>query len=153
MVGKAGLKAGLIGAAVMVVIALISQFLLIEILTKKPALSFISYGVNLALHAGIGVLAGLFLAPSRTAKMGAKAGAIAGLISSLLSTVVSLGVTAARMFGGASVPGLDPEQMEQLSQAGPLGFVFAGVCAVIFVALYIAAAAGGGAVLAAAKPD
>ena len=42
MVGKAGLKAGLIGAAVMVMITLINQFLLLEVVAGNIALTLVS---------------------------------------------------------------------------------------------------------------
>ena len=80
MAGKAGLKAGLIGTAVMLMTTLINQFLPIS-----GGLVYAICGVNMLIYAGIGVLAGFFLASPRTPGKGAGAGAIAGLISGGIS--------------------------------------------------------------------
>ncbi len=53
MVGKAGLKAGLVGTAVMAVWTVIGRFI-----PPSGALMWVSSGVSLLLYAGIGVLAG-----------------------------------------------------------------------------------------------
>ena len=73
MTGKAGLKAGLIGTAVMVVWTVIGRFL-----PASGVLMWVSSGVSLLLYAGIGVLAGFFLSPPRKPGKGAGAGALAG---------------------------------------------------------------------------
>ncbi len=157
MVGKAGLKAGLIGVAVMVMITLINQFLLLEVLAGNIALSVANCGVSVVLYAGIGVLAGFFLAPPRSAGNGAKAGAIAGLISAVISVALGLVIMGVRVASGAPLPGVTAEQMEQMAQAGmDMGRLFllsSSLGAVCGAALGAGAAAGGGATLAAIKPD
>jgi hypothetical protein len=157
MVGKAGLKAGLIGLVVMVIISLINQLLLIELFTARPMLSIGSCGVSILLYVGIGVLAGLFLAPPRTAGDGAKAGLIAGLISAVVSVGLGLVMLFIRTRSGAPLPGVTPEQLEMIEQQGMnLGRItlisgaFGAVCG---AGLGAGAAAGGGALLAAIKPD
>jgi hypothetical protein len=157
MSGKAGLKAGLVGAAVMVVVTLINQFLLLEWITGNIALTFASCGVSLAFYAGAGVLAGLFLAPPRAPGNGAKAGAIAGLISAIISVVLGVAIMAIRSASGAPIPGTTPEQMEMMAEqginAGQLVLLSGAVGAVCGAALGAGAAAGGGAIIAAIKPD
>jgi hypothetical protein len=157
MIGKAGLKAGLIGVAVMVVITLINQFVLLNVFAGNTVLSLVSCGVSVVLYAGIGVLAGFFLAPTRTPGNGAKAGAIAGLISAVVSVVLGIAIMAVRAAGGGPLPGLTPEQMEMMSEqginAGRLVLLSGGVGAVCGAAMGAGAAAGGGAILAAIKPD
>jgi len=83
--GKAGLKAGLIGTAVMLVWTVIGRFL-----PMSGGLVWVSAGVSLLMYAGIGVLAGFFLAPPRTPGKGAGAGAIAGLVSGVIAGVVGI---------------------------------------------------------------
>ena len=157
MVGKAGLKAGLIGAAVMVAITLINQFVLLSLITGNMALSLASCGISVVLYAGIGVLAGLFLAPTRTPGNGAKAGALAGLISAVVSVALGFAIMAIRMAGGGDIPGVTPEQMEMMAEQGinaGLIFLLSGTFgAVCGAAIGAGAAAAGGAVLAAVKPD
>jgi hypothetical protein len=157
MVGKAGLKAGLIGAAVMVIITLINQFLLLEAVAGNIALTLVSCGVSVVLYAGVGVLAGLFLAPTRTPGNGAKAGAIAGLISAVISVVLGVAIMAIRTAGGGPIPGITPEQMEMLAEqgrdVGQLVILSGAAGAVCGAAIGAGAAAGGGAILAGIKPD
>jgi hypothetical protein len=157
MIGKAGLKAGLIGAVVMVVITLINQFLLLEAIAGNIALTLASCGVSIALYVGVGVLAGWFLAPTRTPGNGAKAGAIAGLISAIVSVVLGVAIMAMRTAGGSPIPGMTPEQMEMLAEqgrnVGQLVMISGAVGAVCGAAMGAGAAAGGGALLAAIQPD
>lgn len=83
MVGKAGLKAGLIGGVALFVLALLTlaTFLL-------PPQVFLGLGcaccaLDLLVYVGIGVLAGFFLVPPRSAGSGAGAGALAGILGGL----------------------------------------------------------------------
>ena len=157
MVGKAGLKAGLIGLAVMVAISLINQLLLAELYAKQPVLSFASCGVSLVLYVGIGVLAGLFLPAPRTDGNGAKAGLIAGGISAFISVLLGVVILLIRTNSGAPLPGVTPEQLEMIEEQGiNLGLITlisGSVGAICGAGLGAGAAAGGGALLAAIKPD
>ena len=148
MAGKAGLKAGLIGAAVLLVITVLNQLLQIS-----GGLVYVICGVNMLIYAGIGVLAGFFLAPPRTPRQGAGAGAIAGLLSGGISGVVGFIILTIRMARGMGYPGLDPQQMEQLAQSGldPKLLAIPGV--VCGMAIGAGMAAIGGAILAAVKSD
>ena len=161
MTGKAGLKAGLIGAAVILVLTLLSQI---------PAVGCICCGATWLAYAGIGALAGFFLAPPRSAGSGAGAGAIAGLVSGLVSGVLWIIILAVQMAitgTGDIVSAIDPETMRQLSELGvdisPEMFaLFSGVGGVALVGgmcclTSLAAGAGlgaiGGAIFAAVKSD
>jgi hypothetical protein len=159
MAGKAGLKAGLIGAAILLVLTLLSQI---------PALGCVCCGVSLLAYAGIGVLAGFFLTPPRNAGLGAGAGAIAGVISGAVAglvevivSVIQLLITGPGQFAGA----IPPEQMEQLTELGMDPEMFAlftgtggvalagGLCCLGSLALGAALGAIGGTIFAAAKSD
>ena len=148
MAGKAGLKAGLIGAAVLLVITVLNQLLQIS-----GGLVYVICGVNMLIYAGIGVLAGFFLAPPRTPRQGAGAGAIAGLLSGGISGVVGFVILTIRLARGMGYPGLDPQQMEQLAQSGldPKLLAIPGV--VCGMAIGAGMAAIGGAILAAVKSE
>jgi hypothetical protein len=157
MVGKAGLKAGLIGLVVMVVISLINQLLLVELFAAQPLLSLASCGVSIVLYVGIGLLAGIFLTPPRSAGDGAKAGLIAGLISALVSTALGVVMIVIRTRSGAPLPGVTPEQLQMMEEQGVnLGLITllsGALGAVCGAGLGAGAAAAGGALLAAIKPD
>lgn len=115
MAGKAGLKAGLIGGAIMLVLALLG-------LIPVPLLNVCCCGVQLLAYAGIGILAGFFLTPPRTAGTGAGAGAIAGVVSGVVAGVVGMLIAAIRMAiagpAGQIVSAIDPETMRQLAELG-----------------------------------
>ena len=157
MVGKAGLKAGLIGAVVLVAVTLLNQFLLIDAMAGNMVLSLASCGISLVLYVGIGALAGRFLAPTRTPGNGAKAGAIAGLISAVISVALGVVLMALRVSSGNPLPGITEEQMEMLAEQGmnmgQLMLLSSTVGAVCGAAMGAGAAAAGGAVLAAIDPD
>ena len=148
MVGKAGLKAGLIGMAVMLVLAVLNRLLPIS-----GGLVWVSCGVSSLIYVGIGALAGFFLAPPRAAGKGAGAGAIAGLLSGLVSGVVGVAIMFIQMRQGMTISGLTPEQMQQLAQSGldPAVLMIPG--AVCSLGLGAGLAAIGGAIFAAVKLD
>jgi hypothetical protein len=152
LVGKAGLKAGLIGTAIMIALSLLNNFVILPN-AAGGAITYVMCGVSLVFYAGIGVMAGLFHKAPRTAGKGAGAGAIAGLISGVISVVVGLVIMSIRMAGGGDIPGLTPEQMEQLSQLelNPALLMVPG--AVCGSAMGAGAAAIGGALLSAIKPE
>ena len=150
MIGRAGLKAGLIGMAVMVVVAVLNQFLV-----TSTVLSLVSCGIGVLLYVGIGVLAGLFVAAPRTAADGAKAGVIAGLIAGVVAALVGSTIMIVRLQMGHGMPGMDPQQLQQLLDSGMnRGVMIASGAAglVCGMVLQVGAAAGGGALSAAIKP-
>jgi hypothetical protein len=152
--GKAGLKAGLVGTAVMLVWTVIGRFL-----PMSGGLVWVSAGVSLLMYAGIGVLAGFFLAPPRTPGKGAGAGAIAGLVSGVIAGVVGVVIMTIQLASGGDVPGLNPQQMQQMQQLTEGGMdptmfaLFALPSVVCIMAIGSGLAAIGGAVFAAVKPD
>ncbi len=105
------------------------------------------------IYVGIGVLAGFFLAPPRTPGKGAGAGAIAGLISGGISGVVGSVIMSIRWARGMGIPGLDPQQMQQLTESGMDPRLFAIPGAICGMAIGAGLAAIGGAIFAAIKPD
>jgi hypothetical protein len=157
MVGKAGLKAGLIGLVVMVALSLINQLLLAELFAAQPVLSFASCGVSIVLYVGIGVLAAFFLPAPRTAGDGAKAGLIAGLISATISVLVGVLIIVVRTRSGAPLPGVTPEQLEMIEEQGInmglITLISGSLGAVCGAGIGAGSAAGGGALLAGLKPD
>lgn len=154
MAGKAGLKAGLIGAAVLIVISLINQFLLMPI---SQAMMWVGCGLSSVGYLVVGVLAGYFFPPPRAAGKGASAGAIAGLIGGGLAGIVGVIILVVRMSSGAGIPGASPEQMQQIMESGldpTVLFAISGGCGLLS-GLGFGAGLGaiGGAIFAAVKPD
>jgi hypothetical protein len=145
MAGKAGLKAGAIGAAIMLVPGLINHLLPIA---ENAALMYTLCGISLAIYASTGVLAGLFLARPRTPGKGAGAGAIAGLISGIIYGGLGFVMIAT---GFSSL--LASAQVQQTIEQGLSPMVFAVIGITCNPILGSALAAIGGAVFAAVKPD
>ncbi len=154
MTGKAGLKAGLIGVAIMLMHTGLSR-----LLPSYGSLVWVSAGVSLLVYAGIGVLAGLLLTPPRTPGKGAGAGAIASLMSGLVAGAVGTAIMVIQMASGEAISGLSPEQMQQIQQLTESGMdpaTFAllaipGLACVVAIGTGLSAASG--AIVAAVKPD
>ena len=166
MTGKAGLKAGLIGAAVMLVLTVASQ--LLARLPGTECVGCACCALPWLVYAGIGALAGFFLIPPRAAGTGAGAGAIAGLISGAVSGVVSIIIMAIQMAlagTGELVSYIDPQQMRQLAELGidpEMLAIFSGaggvaigggLCCMTSLAVGAGLGAIGGAIFAAVKSD
>jgi hypothetical protein len=165
MVGKAGVKAGLIGAAILFVVTLLNALVS---LVDVPALSCLCCGLPFLAYAGIGVLAGSFLSAPRSAGSGAGAGAVAGLVSGVVAGVVQTIVMAVRMATtgvGQMVSAVDPQLVQPLIDAGidprslatftGWGGVAIGgtLCCAASLAIGAVLGAIGGAIFAAAKSD
>lgn len=148
MAGKAGLKAGLIGIAVMVVLTIINR-----VAGLSGVLVYVMCGVSTLAYVALGVLAGVFLAPPRTAGKAAGAGAIAGLLSGLVSGVIGIAIMAISIARGLGIPGLDAQQMELLAQTGLDPTLLAIPGAVCSLGIGAGAAAIGGAIFGALRPD
>ena len=148
MVGKAGLKAGLIGVAVMLVVTVLNN-----VLPISGAVVYVVCGLSVAIYAGIGVLAGLFVAAPRTAGKGAAAGAIAGAICAVIAGAIGSGIMFFRMARGLGVPGLSPQQMQLLAESNIDPKLYAIPGAVCGLAINTIVATIGGAVVAAVKTD
>jgi hypothetical protein len=165
MAGKAGFKAGLIGAGVLLVLTLAPM---IQYLVPQAGfLGCVCCGLELLVYAGAGVLGAYYLAPPRAAGPGAGAGAIAGLVSGvgagLGQTVTSVvgqatGATAQQtqeMMRQLAELGLfDPGMIPASQAAGWGGVATASImCCLGSLAIGAALGAVGGAILAAAKAD
>jgi hypothetical protein len=159
MSGKPAIKAGLIGAVVILVMTLLSQI---------PGVGCFCCPPTVLAYAAIGALAGFFLLPPRTAGTGASAGAIAGLISGAvggLIWIVALAVQMAIVGTGDIMSTLDPEVIRQLAELGidpDTLAVFSGVggvalgggmCCLAGLAAGAGFGAAGGAIFAAIKPE
>ena len=153
MVGKAGLKAGLIGTGILVVMALLNQFVLLPI---SQVFAWVSCGVNLLIYLGVGVLAGFFVSPPRTPAQGAGAGAIAGLLAGVVSSVIGTVILFSQISSGQGLSGLTSQEMQQLTESGmdPVWMTISGsIGAVCGLFLGVGLTAIGGAVFAAVKSD
>ncbi len=100
------LKAGLIGAAVAVVLALLGLV---------PCLGCITSLLALVLYVGVGVLAATWLERPRDAGKGAGSGAVAGLITALGGGITNVIVSAVRF----TVGGGQQAFMRQFRQLPP----------------------------------
>jgi hypothetical protein len=151
-----GVKAGLVGAAVAV---------LLSLMRLVPCIGCIASILGLAVYVGAGVLAAYWLTPPRTTGDGAGAGAVAGVITALAGGVVSIIVGAAQFtLGGpeAVMHEIPPESLRQLEQAGIDPHLFVSLGGVIGIeatcclaGLVIAAVLGaiGGMIMASAKSN
>jgi hypothetical protein len=150
------LKAGLIGAAVLVVLDLLSLI---------PCVGFITCILMLVVYLGIGVLAAYWIPPVRmagqAAGQGALAAALAALVGGVVNTIIST-IQLAVTDRSAILSQLPAESIEQLRQAGidPTALVGPGAGAGIgslccITGLIFAAILGaiGGAIFAAVKSD
>ena len=165
MSGKAGLKAGLIGAGVLGLLVLLN--LIPSLIQAASVLGCACCGVELLAYAGVGVLAGVFLSPPRDAGAGAGAGAIAGVLSGVGAGIMTIITAAGRMAfsGGQMISTLDPVQARQLIEAGidpqmlaifaGWGGVFlgGGLCCLGWIAIGAGLGALGGLIFAAIKKD
>jgi hypothetical protein len=155
---KPGVKAGLIGGAVLVVL---------DLLGLVPVLGCVSMPLQLLAYLGIGMLAGFWLAPRREGGRAAGQGAIAGLIMAAIGGVVSIALApvSLALSGGpqAILRQLPPESLQALQTAGidPRAIINAGTTAgltaicCVPVGLLLGAGLGalGGLILAGVKPE
>lgn len=160
MAVRAGLKAGLISGAVVLVLSLLA---LIPIPFLDCVLDCVCCGVTGLVFVGAGVLSGFFLTPPRNAGSGAGAGAIGGLIAGLVYAIVEIIILVIQMLAGSTSGFLTPEMIEQLRQAGvdPQTFEFlagtggafigSALCCIGSLGFGAGLGAAGGAILGAAK--
>ncbi len=156
MVRKAGLKAGLIGAAVVAVLTVLS----IVLGGPAPILGRVGGGLALLAYVGTGVLAGFFLAAPRTAGEGARAGALAGLIGGAGGGGVwgmAAAVRAALSVWRDIIPFVDLRQLRlpaDVDLGMGIGAVMIGsLCFLTSLLVGAGVGAVGGAILGAAKRD
>jgi hypothetical protein len=152
------LRAGLIGAGILIVLSLLGLV---------PLVSCIAPILQLVAFAGIGALAASYIPPRRETGQGAGQGALAGLIAGLVGALVStiLAPLSLSASGGtaAIINQLPPESLQQLQQAGidPAMFINSGTVAgatalcCLPTGLIAGALLGalGGLIFASAKPE
>ena len=100
---SASLKAGLIGAAIAVVLALLAMI---------PCVGLCTWILLLVLYVVVGVLAANWMEPPRDAGKGAGRGAVAGLITALVGGTANVLISAARF----TIGGGQAAMMRQLEQ-------------------------------------
>ncbi len=150
------LKAGLIGAAVVVALNLLGLI---------PCVAVFSCGLSLLVYVGVGALAAYWMPPLREAGAGAGQGALAAVLAALIGGIVNTIVTTLQMAltdTAAILSQMPAETLQQLEQAGmdPTMFMGPGFGALIgsaccLTGLILAAILGavGGAIFAALKAD
>lgn len=157
------LKAGLIGAVVLIVINLLGLI---------PCAGCLTLPLGLLAYVGIGALAAYWMPPLRETGVAAGQGALAALVASVAGGVVNLIISvaqAALIRPGQVISQIPPETLQQLEQAGVDPHLFrqlielssgvggAALCGSLCcaVGLLLAAALGavGGAIFAAVKSD
>jgi hypothetical protein len=146
---QAVLKAGGVGAGVLVLLTLMSLI---------PCVGCFTWILTLLAYVGIGVLAAYWMTPPRDSGSGAKNGAIAAAAAGLIAGLVNIVIQGAYFaITGASqmaqvMADLPPEQLEALREAGidantlGIGAVVAatGGCCLLGVLLAAALGAAGG---------
>jgi len=147
--GKAVLKAGLIGLVVLVALTLINQF----VIRPGGAMIYVMCGVSVIVYLGLGVLAAWFLPPERSPGKGAAAGALAGLSGQAVSGALGVTISLIRIGRTGVIPGTTPEQMEALAELNwdPSIMMIPGAVCGLIIAIGVSAIGGG--ILAALKPD
>ena len=150
------LKAGLIGAAVLIVLNIVGLI---------PCVGVVTCFLGLFVYGGIGALAAHWLPPVREPSSAAGQGALAALIASLVGGLVNtifMTVQMAVVGSGQLLSQFPPEMLEQMYDAGvdpemfvgPVGGAISGsLCCV--GGLFLAAILGaiGGAAYAGMKPE
>ena len=166
MAGKAGLKAGLIGAAAAFILTFTG--ILPGLVRQVGALGCVCCLLPLLAYAGAGVLGGFFVPAPRDTGTGAGAGAIAGLLSGVGNTLSWMIITGLQMLitGTQEVAsGLDPQTLDMLRETGMSPemftalsgvtgvFIGGGMCCLVSLALGAGLGALGGLIFASAKRD
>jgi hypothetical protein len=157
---SASLKAGLIGAGVAVLLALLSLV---------PCLGCIAAILGLVLYLVVGVLTANWMEPPGDVGKAAGGGAVAGSITALVGGLANLIISTVRFTVGGGqaamvrqLQQLPPEVIEQLRDLGvrPSAFASPGwavagsaVCCTLGVLLAAALGAAGGAIAASLRRD
>lgn len=154
----AWLKAGLIGAAILVVLNLIS-------IIPIPFLGCCTLLLSLATYVGAGVLASSYMPPPRQAGSAAGQGALAALVASAIGGIVGLIVSAIQQSSYSPqyiMQQLPPEALQALRDSGISPEMFfapaamlgiAAVCCAVGVVIAAAFGAIGAAVYASSRPN
>jgi hypothetical protein len=156
---QAGLKAGLIGGAIVALLQLVG-------LIPFGCLGCFIWIPSWATYVGVGALAAYWLPIPRSVGDGAGTGAIAGIVTGIIGGIFSMivsGINFAITGGSAAILSQIPqESLDALRDAGldPATFTGFGAvlgisafCCVVSMVIAVALGAIGGAIFAAAKSD
>jgi hypothetical protein len=147
----AWLKAGLIGAVILIVLSLIGMI-------PFALLGCLVLPLYLVVYVAVGVLAASYMPPPRTAGAGAGQGALAAAVAALLSGVVSTIIGAGRAAmtdATVAFQNIPPDMLDQIEQTGVPMEVFVGlggalifgtICCTVGILLAAALGAIGGAI-------
>jgi hypothetical protein len=150
------LKAGLIGAVVVIVLML---------LTLIPCVGLISCFLALLSYAGIGALAAYWLPPPRQAGAGAGQGVLAAMLAAFAGGIVYTIITTIQIAATDTafiLSQMPADSLEQLRQSGMdpsmftspgFGAIVGSFCCLASIALAALLGAVGGAVMASIKAD
>lgn len=150
------LKAGLVGAAALVVL---------DILGLIPCVGAFTCILGLVVYIGIGVLTAYWMPPARMAGPAAGQGAMAAVLAALISGIVNTIIITLQMAvtdTAAILSQIPAEQLQQLQEAGIDPSMFTGpgfaigtgsICCIMGLILAAILGAVGGAVFAGIKPD
>jgi len=149
------LKAGLIGAFVLLVL---------NVIGVVPCVGCFTLILGILAYAGIGALAAYYLPPTREAGTAAWQGALAAVIAALVGGIVQTIIVTIRMAvtdSAAAFSQMPPEVLQQMQEMGldattmgpTFGLLGGGICCGSGVLLAIILGAIGGAIFAAAKPE
>jgi hypothetical protein len=151
------LKAGLIGALVVIVLHLLG--------IVSDCVSTVSCFLVLLVYAGIGVLAAYWLPPPRQAGTGAGQGALAAMLAAFAGGIVFTIITTIQVATTDTAQILSQmpaDSLEQMRQAGVDPGMFTGpgfgaatgsICCLVSIGLAALLGAVGGAVMASLKAD
>ena len=150
------LKAGLIGAAVLIVLSLFSII---------PIVGFVACILMLLAYIGIGVLAAYWMPPLReagaAAGQGALAATLAAFIGGIANTIVST-IQWSLVDASTVLDQMPAESIQQMQEAGldptmftgpGVGAICGSVCCLVGLILAAILGAVGGAIFAGLKPD
>jgi hypothetical protein len=150
------LKAGLVGAVILVVLNLLGLI---------PCVGLITCILGLVAYAGIGALAAYWMPPVRMAGAAAGQGALAAVLAALIGGIVNTIIATAQMAltdTAAILSQLPAESLQQLEEAGVdpalfvgpgAGALFGSICCVGGLILAAILGAVGGAIFASIKSD
>jgi hypothetical protein len=150
------LKAGLVGAVIVIVLNLLSII---------PCVGLISCFLALLAYAGIGALAAYWLPPPRQAGAGAGQGALAAMLAGFAGGIVYTIITTVQVAATDTallLSQMPAESLEQLREAGMdpgmftspgFGAGIGGVCCLVSIALAALLGAVGGAVFASIQSE
>lgn len=150
------LKAGLVGAAILIVL---------NILGLIPCVAFFTCILGLVAYAGIGALAAFWMPPLREAGAAAGQGAAAAVLAGLVGGLVNMVITSLQLAltdSAAILSQIPPESLRQMEEVGMdpamftgpvFGLLAGGGCCLAGVILAAVLGAIGGAIFAAVKAD